>query len=340
VKAVVQTGYGDNRVVEVRDFPKPEVGRHDVLIEVIAASVNPLDFKIRSGQLRLLRRYPLPIVMGNDLAGRVAAIGRDVRRVAVGDLVFARVDKERLGAFAEYTAVSEAFVAKKPTTLDFEHAAGVPLVALTAWQALHEALGITKGTRVFVPAGAGGVGGIAIQMAKLAGAIVTTTASGAGLAIARDFGADQVIDYKSEDPYDKVRDQDAAFDLLGGESLLRTFAIVKRGGKVVSIAGTPDGRIAIEMGAAFWVKWLLDLASLKIRRTAKKHGVTYQYLFMRPDGEQPAMIAARIDDGTFRTVVDRVFSIDDAKDALAYAETGRAKGKVIIRISSEQPHMP
>lgn len=326
------TGYGTNDVVEQREMPRPVVGPRDVLIEVHAASLNPLDFKIREGKLRLIRRFPLPAILGNDLAGKVVEVGPAVTRFRPGDPVFARVGKDKLGAFAELAAVDEAFCAPKPASLSMEEAAGVPLVALTAWQALHEELGLRAGQKIFVPAGAGGVGGFAIQFAKLAGATVATTASPAGKALVEKLGADVVVDYRSERFEDRLSGYDAVFDTLGGDSLERSFGILRPDGVVCSIAGAPEPGTAEKMGAGLLVKLLFRLASVRPRRLARKAGVTYRYLFMRPDGEQLAAIGKLVDEGRVRVTIDRVFPFAEAKEALAYLETGRAKGKVILAV--------
>lgn len=332
MKAVLLTRYGGPSAVSLGEASKPVVGPRDVLVEVHAASVNPLDFKIRQGALRLIRRFRLPTVMGNDLAGTVVAKGSEVRRLKVGDKVFARVAKERLGALAEYAAVDESFCALKPQRLMMEEAAAVPLAALTAWQALHEELKILHGQKLLIPAGAGGVGTFAVQMARLAGVKVASTASGRGLDLVRSLGANLVVDYKNEVLKDRVEVLDAVFDTLGGKDLEQAFGLVRPGGAICSIAGIPEPQTARKMQAGMVLRSAFWLASRSLRTRARRAGVSYSYLFMRPDGEQLQHIGQLIDQGSLRVVVDQVFPFSEALEALAYVESGRAKGKVVIKI--------
>jgi alcohol dehydrogenase len=333
MKAIVLTGYGSNDVLSLQEFPEPKVGPRDVLIAVKAASINPVDFKIRAGQLRLAKGFPLPIVFGNDLAGVVSAVGAQVKEFKAGDEVYARVDKNKLGAYAERAAVDADFVALKPKSLSIQDAAGVPLVALTAWQAIFEALSVKAGEKVFVPAGAGAVGMFAVQFAKRAGAYVATSASGDGVAFAKGLGADLVLDYKKEDPYAKLAGYDAVFDVLGGEQLKSSFKILKRGGRLVSIAGMPDAEALKDMGAGGLRQWIFKMLSAPLRKMAAKHGATYRYIFMRCDGKQLTEIARLIDAGELKTRTDKVFPWNQFKEAIAYCEAGKAKGKVILSIS-------
>ena len=260
----------------------------------------------------------------------VAVVGQ-VQRFAIGDPVFARVEKDRLGAFAERAAVNEDSAALMPATLDFEAAAGAPLAALTALQALRDELGLKSGQRVFISGGAGGVGTFAIQIAKWLGAHVTTTASARGSALVRSLGADEVIDYTSNDLSRIGRDYDAGFDLVGGETLARMFRLVKPGAKVVSVAGVPEPQTALRdlggrrgLAAAFW------LISYGVRQRARRAGVGYRYLFMHPSGSDLAELADLIEQGRLRVVVDKTYPFTQIAEALAYVESGRAKGKVVV----------
>lgn len=228
----------------------------------------------------------------------------------------------------------EQFLAKMPASIDFNTAAGVPLAGLTALQALRDELHVGRGSRIFIPGGAGGVGTFAIQLAKWLGAEVTTTASPRGRALVEALGADVVIDYTKERFEERLRDMDGAFDLLGGETLLKSFGVVKRGGKVVSIAGMPEPETARkDLGRGLFLRALFWLASYKIRAVARKHGVSYRYLFMHPDGAELAELAGLIDAGTVRPVIDRVFALNNVAEAFAYLESGRAKGKVVVEIA-------
>ncbi len=317
----------------MREVPEPVPGPREVLVRLCAAGLNPVDFKTRNGLLRLVQPYPLPAVMGNELAGIVESCGEGVTQFARGDRVFARMPKRSMGAFAEYATVPDDLLAIIPPKIDFETAAGVPLVGLTALQALRDELQLKPGSRVFIPGGAGGVGTLAIQIAKWLGAEVTTTASPRGRALVERLGADVVIDYTSQDFTDHVRGMDGAFDLMGGETLDKVFSVVRPGGKVVTVAGLPEpltARKDLDRGAGlaalFW------LASYRLRARARRHGVGYRFLFMHPSGPELAELAGLIESGTLAPVIDKVFPFAEIDTAFAYLEAGHAKGKVIVRM--------
>lgn len=334
MRALVLTRYGGPEVAQLRAVPRPQPARGEVLVRVHAAGLNPVDYKTRDGMLKVVQRYPLPVVMGNELAGVVEALGDGVMSVTEGDRVFARMPKGAMGGLAEYAVVPEQFLAKMPASIDFTTAAGVPLAGLTALQALRDELHIGPGSRVFIPGGAGGVGTFAIQLAKWLGAEVTTTASPRGRALVEKLRADVVIDYTAERFEDRLRDMDGVFDLLGGETLLKSFGVVKRGGNVVSIAGMPEPQTARkDLGRGMFLQALFWFASYGIRAAARKHGVSYRYLFMHPSGRELAELADLIDAGTLKPVIDRVFPLKDVAEAFAYLESGRAKGKVVVEIA-------
>ena len=332
MKAVVIDRYGSNEVVRTRDVPTPELRDDDVLVQIHAASVNPVDFKIRAGKLKPILPYRLPLVLGSDLAGVVLEAGPRARRLKPGDEVFARPHKDRIGAFAELIAIREDAVALKPKRLTMEESASVPLVGLTAWQALVERARLKPGQKVLIHAGSGGVGTIAIQLAKHLGAMVATTTSAANLEWVKNLGADIVIDYKKEDFEAIVRDYDVVLDTLGGETLEKSVRVLKPGGKVISISGPPDPEFAKSIGANWLVRMAMRLLSRRIRKDAKRRGVSYSFLFMRASAEQLRELGSLIDAGRIRPVVDRVFPFESTKEALAYVETGRAKGKVVIKV--------
>jgi NADPH:quinone reductase-like Zn-dependent oxidoreductase len=333
MRALVLTRYGGPDAAELRNVVKPAARAGEILIQVHAAGLNPVDFKTREGKLKIIRRYPLPVVLGNELSGIVASVGDGVIRFREGDRVYARVDKDTMGAFAEWAVVREDLVAKMPSALDFDAAAAIPLAGLTALQALRDELRVTGGQRIFISAGAGGVGTFAIQLAKGLGAEVATTASPRGAELVRRLGADTVIDYTTQRFEDLLQDYDGAFDLMGGDELSRTFSVVKRGGKVVSIAGIPEPETARrDLGRGAPLAMLFWMVSFGTRRRAAKRGVHYRYLFMRPSGSDLEELTARVDAGKLEVIVDRVFPFAEAKQAFAYLETGRAKGKVVIRM--------
>jgi len=276
--------------------------------------------------------YRLPLILGTDLAGVVVRVGSRVRRFKPGDEVYARPHKDRIGTFAEFIAVKEDGVALKPTALTMEEAASIPLVGLTAWQALIEKGQLKKGQKVLIHAGSGGVGTFAIQLAKHVGATVATTASAANAELVKQLGADIVIDYRKEDFAAVLKDCDVVLDTQGGNTLEKSLRVLKPGGKLIGIAGPPDPDFAKEMGASWFLKTVMRLLSHRIRKAAKRHDVSYSFVFMRANGDQLSQIATLIDAGAIRPVIDRIFPFESTKEALAYVETGRAKGKVVIKI--------
>jgi NADPH:quinone reductase-like Zn-dependent oxidoreductase len=316
----------------IGEMPDPELGDDDVWVEIHAASVNPLDIKIRDGKLKPVLPFRLPLILGNDLAGVVVRVGSRVRRFKPGDEVYARADTHRIGAFAEFISIQEDAVATKPQKLTMEEAASIPLVGLTAWQALVERANVKKGQKVFIHAGSGGVGTIAIQLAKHLGAVVATTTSTANLDWVKALGADIVIDYKKDDFSRTLHDYDVILDTLGGEALEKSPRVLKPGGKLISISGPPDHQFAKDMGLPWILRPVMRLLSYRIRKKARRHRVSYSFLFMRESGDQLREIASLVDSGIIRPVVDRVFPFESTKEALAYVEKGRAKGKVIIKV--------
>lgn len=333
MRAFVLNGYGGPERTALAEVPKPSPRAGELLVRVRAAGLNPVDFKTRVGMLKVVQRYPLPIVMGNELSGVVEAVGAGATRFAAGDRIYARVAKETMGAFAEYATVREEHAARMPASLDFPQAAAVPLAALTALQALRDELHIGAGARVFIPGGAGGVGTFAIQIAKFLGAHVATTASPRGEALVRRLGADVVVDYTRERFEDRLAGYDCAFDLLGGDTLARLWPVLKPGGRVVSVAGLPEPLTARkDLGSGFGLAALFWLASLTTRLRAKRHGCSYRYLFMHPSGADLEYLASLIDAKKLEVVVDRSFPLADAARAIAYLESGRAKGKVVLTL--------
>ena len=334
MKAAFIRRYGGNAVIELGELPAPQAGPGELLVEVHAASVNPVDFKIRDGMLKMIVPFRFPLILGNDFSGVVKAVGAGVTRFAPGDAVFARMDKQRIGAFAEFAVVAEADAAAKPANLTHVEAAAVPLAGLTAWQALFEIGSLAAGQKVLIHGGSGGVGSFAIQFARHAGATVATTVGARNAELAGSLGADVVIDYKAQRFEDVVSGQDLVFDTQAGDIQHRSFAVLKRGGVLVSIAGKPDGRLVRAFGLNPLLGVLLDFLNRKTLRLAKRYGVRYEYLFMHPSGEQLAQIGRLLADGSVRTIIDKVFPLDQAREALAHVEAGHATGKVVIEVKA------
>lgn len=332
MKAFIIDRYGKKETGRIAEVPEPELRDDDVLIQIHAASVNALDCKIRSGEFKLILPYRLPLILGNDVAGTVVRVGSRVSRFKPGDEVYARPDQDRIGTFAEYIAVKEASLARKPANLSMEEAASIPLVALTAWQVLVETANVKKGQKVLIHAGSGGVGTIAIQLAKHLGAYVATTTSTRNVAWVKALGADVVIDYRTRDFAAELRDYDVVLNSLGDDVLERSLQVLKQGGHLISISGPPTPEFATEQGLSWPLKQVLRLLSRSIRKKASKRGAHYNFVFMRAEGRQLSEITSLIESGSIRPVVDRVLTLEATADGLAYVDQGRAKGKVVIKV--------
>ncbi|MFJ5772122.1 NADP-dependent oxidoreductase [Psychrobacillus sp. NPDC093180] len=331
MRAMVIDRYGKVSM-RLEEIPTPEIGDYEVLAEIHAASINPIDFKIRDGKVKMLVKYNMPLILGNDFSGVVVKVGAKVTRFRIGDEIYGRPRKSKIGTFAEYIAIHEDDIALKPKNLSFEEAASIPLVGLTSYQALTDILQVQKGQKVLIQAGAGGVGTFAIQLAKLVGATVATTASEAGANLVKSLGADEIINYKTEKFEEILKNYDAVFDTLGGDILDKSFEVVKSGGKIVSVSGLPNARFGKESGSGFLKTFLFSIASTKLTKLEKKHNVRYTFLFMKPSGEQLRIIANFIETGKIKPIIDRVFPFEEAQKAMEYAESGRAKGKIIVKI--------
>lgn len=332
MKAFLLDRYAKNASLRLGNLPEPVSSDDEVLVQIHAAGVNLLDSKIKSGEFKLILPYRMPLVMGHDLAGVVVRVGSRVRQFKAGDEVYARAPDFRIGSFAEFIAIRESALAHKPKNLGMEEAASIPLVGLTAWQALVEKAKLQPGQKVFVQAGSGGVGTFAIQLAKHLGATVATTTSTANVDWVKRLGADVVIDYKKDDFENILRDYDVVLNSQDGKTLDKSLRILKPGGQLISISGPPDPAFAKDIDAPGFVKLILRLLSSGTRRKAKRLGVGYSFLFMKANGSQLRQITPLIDSGAIRPVVDKVFPFESTNEALAYVEKGRAKGKVVIKI--------
>lgn len=332
MKAFLIDRYAKGGTLRLGESPEPELRDNDVMVQVHATSVNLLDAKIRDGEFKLILPYKLPLILGNDVAGVVVRVGSKVRRFKSGDEVYARPSQDRIGTFAEFIAMNEADVAIKPKNLTMEEAASVPLVALTAWQVLVERANLKKGQKVLIHAGSGGVGTIAIQLAKHIGAQVATTTSTANVDLVRSLGADVVVDYKKDDFEKVLQGYDVVLNSLGKDTLEKSLRVLKPGGKLISISGPPDPEFARKNGSGWMLQQIMRLLSSGIRRKSKRHGVSYSFLFMTANGGQLGQITSLIETGAIRPIMDRVFPFENTNEALAYVETGRAKGKVVIAV--------
>ena len=332
MKAFVVDKYKKKGALRLANMPEPELQDNDVLVRIHATAVNLLDSKVRDGEFKLFLPYRPPFVLGHDVAGTVVTTGPKVRRFKVGDEVYARPRDHRVGTFAEFIGVNEADVALKPKNLNMAEAASIPLVGLTAWQALVEVGKVKPGQKVFIQTGSGGVGTFAIQLAKHLGATVATTTSANNAKLVRSLGADVVIDYKTQDFEKVLSGYDLVLHSQDAKTLEKSLRVLKPDGLLISISGPPDPEFAREQGMNLFLKLVLRLLSHGVRKKARKLGVRFSFLFMRAQAQQLHEITSLIESGVIRPVVDKVFPFEETGDALAYVETGRAKGKVVIAV--------
>ena len=332
MKAFVADRYGKQERLRAADVPEPDVQEDDVLIQVHATAVNQLDSKLRNGEFKPILPYRPPFILGHDVAGVVVRVGPRVRQFKVGDEVYARPDDFRIGTFAELIAVKEDSVAIKPKNITMEEAASIPLVGLTAWQALVEKARLKKGQKVFIQAGSGGVGTFAIQLAKHLGATVATTTSAGNMALVKRLGADVVIDYKQDAFEERLNGYDVVLNSQDGKTLAKSLGVLQAGGHLISISGPPDPQFAEDTKAPWLVKQVMRALSRGTRRQAQRLKVSYTFLFMKASGSQLRQITSLIESGAIRPVIDKVFPFESTNEAMAYVESGRAKGKVVIKV--------
>ncbi|MFC6101598.1 NADP-dependent oxidoreductase [Olivibacter domesticus] len=332
MKAFVVQNYGKKEELTLREISKPILRENEVMVEIYAAGLNQLDIKILSGEFKMILPYKTPFILGHDLAGIVIETGSGVTKFKIGDEVYARPSDLHIGTFAEYLAVEENDLALKPKNLSMDEAAGVPLVALTAWQALVEIGKLKKGQKVFIQAGSGGVGIVAIQLAKYLGATVATTAGKASFPMLKELGADVLIDYKTQDFETVLKDYDLVLNSQDTKTLKKSLNVVKTGGKVISISGPPTPAFAQEIGASWLIRTALSLLSFGVRKKAKRRGIDYEFLFMKSSGKQLGEITKLIEDGTIKIVVDKVYPFPQTNEALNHVASGRAKGKIVVKI--------
>jgi NADPH:quinone reductase-like Zn-dependent oxidoreductase len=332
MKALVFKRYGGFDQITFADIPMPVPKPDEILVQVHAAGLNPIDNMIPKGTFKPMLRFQLPATLGSDLAGVVVEVGSRVTRFKLGDAVFASIFDLGTGALAEFTVVPENAAAHKPANLDFVQAASIPMVGLTSWQALKERAKLKSGQKVFIPAGSGGIGTFAIQLAKHLEAKVGTTTSTGNVELVKSLGADEVIDYKKQEFEEALRDYDAVLGTVRGDAIEKSLRILKPKSSVVSLIGPPDAAFARARGMNFFMLFVFGLLSRKIIRHARKRGVEYSFLFVHPDGQQVAEIGELLKAGRIRPVIDKIFPFDQAKEALVYLEKGRAKGKVVVQM--------
>ena len=332
MKALTFKRYGKSPDIGFAEVPRPTLKPDELLVQVHAAAVNPIDNMIPTGLFKAVVKLQLPAVMGSDLAGVVTEVGSRVTRFKPGDAVFASIFDIGTGAIAEFAVVPESAAALKPANLDFVQAASIPMVGLTSWQALKERAKLSPGQKVFIPAGSGGIGTFAIQLAKHLGARVGTTTSTGNVELVRGLGADEIVDYKKQDFEKVLRGYDAVLGTVRGDAMEKAVGILKPGASMVSLVGPLDAAFARARGLNFLLTFVFRMMSRKIMGLAKKHDVSYSFLFAHPDGAQLAHIGELLKTERIRPVVDKVFPFEQAKEALDYLGQGRAKGKLVIKV--------
>ncbi|MBA5640069.1 NADP-dependent oxidoreductase [Duganella sp. LX20W] len=332
MKALVLKRYGGLDHVEFADMARPTIKPDEILVEVHAAGLNPIDYMIPKGMFKPILKLQLPATLGSDLAGVVVEVGSRVTRFKKGDAVYASIFDLPGGSLAELVAVPEYAAALKPDNLDFVQAASVPMVGLTSWQALNERAQLKRGQKVFIPAGSGGIGTFAIQLAKQLGAKVGTTTSTANVEWVRELGADEVVDYKKQEFEQVLHGYDVVLGTIRGDGVAKSLEILNPNSSVVSLIGPPDAAFARARGMNFLMRFVFGLMSGKIIRQARQRAASYSFLFVRPDGRQLAKIGELLAASRIRPVIDRVFPFAQAKAGLAYLEQGRAKGKVVVQM--------
>ena len=332
MKAFVFRRYGKPDEIGFADTPRPVPRPDEILVQVHAAGLNPIDNMIPKGTFKPLLKFKLPATLGSDLAGVVVEAGSRVSRFKPGDAVFASIFDQGTGSLAEFAIVPEKAAALKPANMDFVQAASIPMVGLTSWQALRERIRLKPGQKVFIPAGSGGIGTFAIQLAKVLGAKVGTTTSTGNVDLVRSLGADEIVDYKKQEFETVLRDYDAVLGTVRGDALFKSLRILNPNSTIASLIGPPDAAFARARGMNFFMVFLFGLLSRKIIRQAGKRGVAYSFVFVHPDGGQLAEIGELLKAGRIRPVIDKVFPFEQTKEALAYLAQGRAKGKVVVQL--------
>ncbi len=333
MKALTFKRYGKSPGIGFADIPRPTLKPDELLVQVHAAGLNPIDTMIPKGTFKPVLHFQLPATLGSDLAGVVIEVGDHVTRFKPGDAVFASLFDLGLGTLAEFAVVPDRVAALKPPNLDFVQAASVPMVGLTSWQALKERAGLRAHQKVFIPAGSGGIGTFAIQLAKHFGAKVGTTVSTGNVELVRGLGADEIVDYKQQDFEQVLSGYDAVLGTVRGDAIEKSIGILKPGSRIVSLVGPLDAAFARARRLNFVLTFVFGLMSRRVLRLAGKREVDYSFLFVRPDGEQLRNIGDLLEAGRIRPVIDKVFPFEQAGEALEYLALGRAKGKVVVKIA-------
>lgn len=333
MKAFIVKRYSKKEKLQLTQVAEPIAKENEVLVQIHAAGVNLLDSMIKQGEFKTFLPYKTPIINGHDMAGTIVKVGSSVKKFKIGDEVYSRVGDYRIGTFAEYIAVNVSDLSLKPKNLSMEEASSIPLVGLTAWQALVEIANVKKGQKVFIQAGSGGVGTFAIQLAKHLGAYVATTTSTKNIDLVKSLGADLVIDYKTQEFSKILKEYDVVLHSNRENVVLeQSLGILKKGGQLISLVGPPTPEFAKEIGLPWYLKLVTKLISSSAKKKAKQLNVSFKFLFMRAEGNQLGEITKLIEAGIIKSIIDRVFSFEQTNEALSYVETGRSRGKVVVKV--------
>ena len=318
--------------VKIREINIPEIKPDEVLVRVKSVGINPVDNMITRGEVKLITPYSFPLSIGNELAGVIEKTGEKVTEFKEGDRVFSRLPTNKIGAFAEYVAINKKDLAKIPEYLSFNEAAAIPLTALTAYQAL-DILQVKSGETLFISGGSGGFGAMAVPLAKTRGIKVITNGSLENKERVLALGAEQFLDYKTEDYAQLLHDVDGVIDTIGGKETEKQFSILKQGGKLVSLKGMPNGRFAKKMGLPLWKQWIFGFAGRSFDNMAKKRNQEYHFIFVQSSGEQLSEIAKVLEENQIRPSIDSIYSFEDIAKALVKVDKGSSRGKTIVEIS-------
>lgn len=334
MKAFTFKRYGKHPELGFEKVDYPAINANEILVKIYAVGLNPIDNMIPTGIFKPVLHFKLSGILGSDLSGVVIAVGKQVTRFRPGDEVFASLFDSGTGSLAEFAAVPESAAALKPANLDFVQAASLPMVSLTAWQALTERGRLRPGQKIFIPAGSGGIGTFAIQLAKHLGATTATTTSTANVGWVSQLGADKVIDYKQEKFENVLSGYDIVLGTLKGDTIEKSVQILKPGGQIISLVGPLDAAFARDREVNFFLTFVMKMMSRKITRLTKKRRLTYSFLFVRPEGEQLTQIGKLIEAEQIKPTIDKVFSFAETKEALAWLGQGHAKGKVVVTMQA------
>ena len=318
--------------VKIREVSIPEIKPDEVLVKVKSVGINPVDNMITRGDVKLITPYSFPLTIGNELTGIIEKTGEKVTEFKEGDRVFSRLPTNKIGAFAEYIAINKKDLAKIPEYLSFNEAAAIPLTALTAYQAL-DILQVKSGETLFISGGSGGFGAMAVPLAKARGIKVITNGSLENKERVLALGAEQFLDYKTEDYAQLLHDVDGVIDTIGGKDTEKQFSILKQGGKLVSLKGMPNGRFAKKMGLPLWKQWVFGFAGHSFDSMAKKRNQEYHFIFVQSSGEQLSEIAKVLEENQIKPSIDSIYSFEDIAKALVKVDKGSSKGKTIVEIS-------